>query len=162
MGREAYITPDYQVSVLSRHKKEIIEEHGHFIIPAGQFGFLLTEEVISVPNHVLGLISLKAGIKFRGLINVSGFHVDPGFRGHLVYAVYNAGPSSIHLARGMSLFLIWFASLDRTDSRYIRRASVLIENERINPSLIENIPGEILSTQSLSKRLEDLERLLFR
>jgi dCTP deaminase len=161
MGREAYITPDYQVSVLSRHRKEIIEEHGHIIIPAGQFAFLLTEEVISVPNHVVGFISLKAGIKFRGLINVSGFHVDPGFRGHLVYAVYNAGPSSIHLARGMSLFLIWFANLDRTDSRYVRKANTLIENERINPLLIESIPGEILSTQSLSKRLEDLERQLF-
>src|SRR5262249_8169336 len=125
------------------------------------FGFLLTEEVVSIPQHVVGFISLKATIKFRGLINVSGFHVDPGFRGHLVYAVYNAGPSPIHLARGMNLFLIWFADLDRTDSSHVRRSYLLIENEHISSPLIANIPGEILSLQSLSKRIQGLERELF-
>jgi dCTP deaminase len=77
----------------------------------------LTEEVVRIPPDVLGFISLRTTWKFRGLINVSGFHVDPGFHGNLIYAVYNAGPAPVHLARGMDLFLIWFAELDKLVDR---------------------------------------------
>jgi dCTP deaminase len=162
MGREVYITPDYQVSRLSGHTKQTLTERQHFIIPPGQFAFLLTEEKILVPQHVLGFISLRATIKFRGLINVSGFHVDPGFHGHLIYAVYNAGPSYIHIERGESLFLIWFADLDRTDSRYTRDRQDRPPITNISPALIGNVPGEILTLQSLSRKLDDLERTWFR
>jgi dCTP deaminase len=162
MGREIYITPDYQVSRLSGHTKQTLAERQHFIIPPGQFAFLLTEEKILVPQHVLGFISLRATMKFRGLINVSGFHVDPGFRGHLIYAVYNAGPPYIHLERGESLFLIWFADLDRTDSRYTRDRQDRPPITNISPALIGNVPGEILTLQSLSRKLDDLERTWFR
>ena len=109
----------------------------------------------------MGFISLRATIKFRGLINVSGFHVDPGFRGHLIYAVYNAGPSNINLERGESLFLIWFGNLDRTDSKYTRNQQDRPPIVNISPTLIGNIPGEILTLQSLSRKLDDLERTWF-
>jgi dCTP deaminase len=95
-------------------------------------------------------------------MNVSGFHVDPGFRGHLIYAVYNAGPSNINLERGESLFLIWFANLDRTDSKYTRDQQDRPPIVNIGPTLIGNIPGEILTLQSLSRKLDDLERTWFR
>jgi dCTP deaminase len=161
MGREAYITPDYKVRILPKHTIYRLEDEEHFIVPAGQFGFLLTEEVIYIPNHVIGFISLRTHFKFHGLINVSGFHVDPGFRGHLIYAVYNAGPSQIHLSRGMELFKIWFAQLDRY-SEAIRHQNVHIENTRIEPSLISSVQGPIFSQQNLSMRIERLDRRLFR
>jgi dCTP deaminase len=161
MGKEAYITPDYKVPILSKHTVIKLEDGEHFIVPAGQFGFLLTEEVIYVPNHVMGFISLRTNLKFHGLINVSGFHVDPGFRGHLIYAVYNAGPSQIHLARGMGLFKIWFAQLDRYSDE-IRSQDVYIENTRIDPSLISSVQGPIFSQQNLSTRIERLDRRMFR
>ena len=104
MGSQAYITPDHN-AILSRHN--IIEldwnTNSNFNIPAGQFAFLLTEEIVHIPNNVMGFISLRTGIKFQGLINVSGFHVDPGYHGQLVYAVYNAGPSQIHLNTGIRI-----------------------------------------------------------
>lgn len=51
-------------------------------------------------------------MKFKGLINVSGFHVDPGFDGRLKFSVYNAGNRPIHLAYGQPYFLLWFAFFD--------------------------------------------------
>jgi hypothetical protein len=68
-------------------------------IYAGQFAYLLTEEVVKIPSSAMGLISLKFGVKGPGLINVSGFHVDPGYWGRLVFSVYNAGPSEARLQR---------------------------------------------------------------
>jgi hypothetical protein len=61
----------------------------------------------------------------------------------------------------MELFKIWLADLDIQSVKYIRKSRIAIENEHIDPSLIDNIPGEILSMQSLSKRLANLERELF-
>src|SRR5262249_9492341 len=132
----------------------------HFIIPAGQFGFLLTEEMVVLPNNVMGFISLRTGLKFQGLINVSGFHVDPGYKGYLIYAVYNAGPSQINLSRGMDLFKIWFADLDNDSTVRVRNTGI-VENEYISPSLIDNVPNEILSMQTLSRRLANIERELW-
>jgi dUTPase len=74
-----------------------------FTIPPGQFAFLLTEEVVSVPADALAFISVRARTKFRGLVNVSGFHVDPGYRGQLTFSVFNAGPAPIHLKRSANL-----------------------------------------------------------
>ena len=46
MGRQAYITPDH-TAILSQHKIYELDWHDHFSIPAGQFGFLLTEEIVA-------------------------------------------------------------------------------------------------------------------
>ena len=59
----------------------------NLVIPPGQFGLILTNEVVTIPNDLIGFISIKAKIKFRGLINVSGFHVDPGFHGHGIFTL---------------------------------------------------------------------------
>ncbi len=80
-------------------------------INPGQFALLLTEEKLNIPVNKIAFISIKAGIKLRGLINVSGFHVDPGFKGNLVFSVYNAGIMPISFEKGEPYFLIWFAEL---------------------------------------------------
>src|ERR1017187_2276797 len=92
--------------------KQRLEEGQQIRILPGQFGLLLTEENVCVPADALGLISIKASIKFRGLVNVSGFHVDPGFNGRLKFSVYNAGGQDINLSRDQLVFMIWFAAMD--------------------------------------------------
>lgn len=116
IGREIYITKDHHNSN-SQHTKKILKENQAFVIPPGQFAFLLTEESIKVPTNAIAFISMKAGIKYKGLVNVSGFHVDPGFEGKLLFSVYNAGPSPIHLSHKQPCFLIWYSNLDQIDSK---------------------------------------------
>ena len=104
----------------------------------------------------MGLISFNTKIKWKGLINVSGFHVDPGFRGKLIYSVYNAGPSSIHLSRGQELFLLWIADLDRSASaKYSRKAKPPLTE--ISNNLISDVDRPIHSLQSLSNKIEKVE-----
>src|SRR4051812_29961685 len=86
-------------------------------IPPGQFAFLLTEEEVKVPANALAWISIRATYKFRGLLNVSGFHVDPGWCGKLIFSVYNAGPAAVHLTRGEDLFLILYSDLGHEESK---------------------------------------------
>lgn len=74
---------------------------------------LYAMEFVSVPDHAVGFISVRTSEKFKGLVNVSGFHVDPGFKGHLKFSVYNAGNNCICLDYESECFLLWFCSLDK-------------------------------------------------
>ncbi len=124
------------------------------MVPSGQFVLLLTEERVRVPNSALAFISMKARIKFKGLVNVSGFHVDPGYNGRLVFSVFNASPAPVHLARGDDCFLIWYASLD-SSTKYLRTSAAF---DGITSDLIDPIPGAVQSLAGLSDRIDKVER----
>ena len=152
LGDEAFITSS------KTGKKEIIPEREQIVIEPGQFGLLITKEIITIPEDTIGFISIKAGIKFRGLINVSGFHVDPGFRGYLKFSVYNAGSKNIVLDLGKPVFLIWFCSLDEptTDTYSGTHAGM----EKITKDNVADIQGEVASPGALNKRLKNTEEKL--
>ena len=156
VGEEAYITPDHKVSNPSTHTAVKLEEGDHIAIPAGQFGFLLTKESVSMPNDAMAFISMKSKLKFRGLINVSGFHVDPGYTGKLIFSVFNAGPKPLHIKSGDDLFLIWFANLDKPSDE-IKENKPLTS---ISSDLINGISGEIQSAHSLSERMTEMDKQL--
>src|SRR5438105_3719883 len=148
LGPEAFLTSD------DDKRKKILADGEQLVIPPGQFGLLLTEEKITIPNNAIGFISIKAGIKFRGLVNVSGFHVDPGFSGRLKFSVYNAGSKDIVLLRGDPLFPIWFANLDApTPDPYAgsHKGQMAIDSQDIM-----NLHGVMESPAALSKGLAKL------
>lgn len=164
LGAEAFVTPSYGDDLRENLKKTLAEpvvetfgDHqslrggGTIVIPPGQFAFLLTEEVVSIPKNVMGFISLKSKAKFRGLINVSGFHVDPGFTGRLIYSVFNAGPAALHLSRGDNLFLLWLADLSgKTEEPFYKTGSGYVE---IPSDLVSDVSRETHSLQALSDQL---------
>ncbi|MER9176583.1 deoxycytidine triphosphate deaminase [Mesorhizobium sp. M0955] len=113
VGPEIYVSPTGEPDDPRNKPKTLLTEGQGFTIPAGQFGFVLTEERVTVPKEAIAFISIRAGYKFRGLVNVSGFHVDPNYEGRLIFSVFNAGPGPVHLSRGEPCFLIWYADLDR-------------------------------------------------
>lgn len=103
----------YRTDNKDRKIENLTETNRTVEINPGQFALLMTKEFVNVPQHMLAFISIKAKNKLKGLINVSGFHVDPGFKGRLLFSVYNAGPSTITLQTGDPYFLIWFTELDK-------------------------------------------------
>lgn len=105
----------------------------------------------------LGFISVKASEKLKGLINVSGFHVDPGFKGKLLFSVYNASPSVIQLRKGEPYFLLWFSELKSSlGAEYLYNSKNHQNQEKIDPKYITPlINGEILSPSELSKKIKE-------
>ncbi len=156
IGDEVYVSPTDQTPDPKSSTIRRLAEGEGFTIPQGQFAFLITEETVQVPRDAMAFISMKAKIKFKGLVNVSGFHVDPGFHGRLVFSVFNAGPTVIHLKRGQDCFLIWYASLDEESKKY----KVGIYNTSLSPDLINALPGELQSLEGLSRRMKDIEKRL--
>jgi dCTP deaminase len=152
LGSEVFITGQ------QGETKRVLDSAGEQIkIPPGQFASLLTEETITIPSSSLGLLSMKFKIKKSGLINVSGFHVDPGFSGKLLFSVYNAGPSPTILARGDPVFLLWLCDLDHvTEDTYPNnppRTSITAED-------VSQLQGKVSSPEALALRVEVLENKL--
>lgn len=157
VGPEAYISPTGQPNDPAAKPKILLQANQGFVVPAGQFAFLLTEEVITVPSDALAFISVRARYKFRGLVNVSGFHVDPGWSGRLIFAVFNAGPGPVQLARGEECFHIWFASLTEQEQQASKKGFETIPSEIINPIAgeIQSFAGLLASQTAMEKRLDD-------
>ena len=152
LGPEVYIT-----SHPSR-TKVAVPAGGQINIPPGQFAVLLSEEKVNIPLHAIGFISIKAGIKFKGLVNISGFHVDPGFSGRLKFSVYNAGGKEMTFQRRQRVFLVWFADLDQpTADRYQGQYQ---NQDGITAEDVMDIKGEVSSPAELDVRLKDVERKL--
>ncbi|WP_264535806.1 dCTP deaminase domain-containing protein [Flavobacterium sp. N1736] len=143
----------FQTDSKPRTVKTLSKDEKIYISP-GQFALLLTEETVKVPQDKIAFISIKAGIKFKGLVNVSGFHVDPGFEGKLLFSVYNAGPAVIILSSGEKYFPIWFADISKTDDyKGKHEHQEKIPNEPVE-ALSQN---ELASPNVLSSRIDTLK-----
>ncbi len=159
LGSNCYCTSDGKRSLSRRAKKQVLNPGETFVIPPGQFAFIETRQTIQIPADAMAFISIKAKIKFSGLINVSGFHVDPGYYGRLLFSVYNAGPRPIILEEGMPMFLIWYAYLDNPEitvgypSRKLRQPD---SGKSIDPEILRDNSGEVLSLHGLSKEISRL------
>ena len=153
LGREVFLST----------KKEPInieKDDTAVTINPGEFALLQTLEKIYIPVYLMAFISVRYSYKKKGLINVSGFHVDPGYEGYITFSVYNAGPSSVVLRYGDSVFTIFFATL--TQSVDVARRDVpevLIKGytNRIPSSDIEEIKGPPISLPQLDERLTKVE-----
>jgi len=157
MGPECYVSP---ADADKRSSVRQLDDDEAFFIPPGQFAFLLTEEVVRVPDDAFAFIALRSTSKFRGLVNVSGFHADPGFLGRLIFAVFNAGPGDVHLRRGEALFMISFCDLDeKTD---ISRPNATTDKRvkprlQISSEIIMPLSGQIQSLAGLKDKIDDVD-----
>lgn len=144
LGAQVFQTDSSPRAVKNLQDGEKIE------IKPGQFALLLTKEYIKIPKDKIAFISIKAGIKFKGLVNVSGFHVDPGFEGMLLFSVYNAGPSSIVLSNGTPYFPIWFSELNEQQE---------YKGDHLKQRQIPDGPIEALSQGDLASPSSILEKI---
>jgi len=153
IGNEIYVSPTAGASDPEVKSIDKLTPGKAFAIPPGQFAFLTTAEYIRVPADAIAFISIRAKTKFKGLVNISGFHVDPGYEGCLVFSVFNAGPVSIHLKQGQPIFLIWYADLDRS-SKKIRKEP---PRKGLDPDLIQGISGDIQSLSNLNEKIKEVD-----
>lgn len=155
VGGEVYISPSESETDPNKVTIEKLGIAESFSIPPGQFAFIITEEFLSIPTNVLGFISMKSSIKLRGLVNVSGFHVDPGYKGKLIFAVFNAGPRPIHLKRREPCFLLWLSNLDNLDTQMFRTKAGF---DDIPTEAVTKISGAMLSFEGLNAKINETKK----
>jgi|GEM_PF-1008717 len=152
LGEEVYVTTEELPTLFKRGGKDAIR------IEPGEFAVLTTLEYLYIPTDIVAFISIRYGYKERGLVNVSGFHVDPGFYGKLFFTVYNAGPSDIVLKYKDRIFMIMFAKLGRRTEAYEGKHKGQI---RLQPEVISALKGTSVSVRNLDERLKRLETIVY-
>jgi len=166
VGEKYFCTSDGTKRDQKTEAKVLLASGESFVIPPGQFAYLLTKEKIKVPHDAMAFISMRTQLKFEGLINVSGFHVDPGYEGKLLYAVFNAGPSAIALSEGERLFKIWFCDLgalpaeESEKSEYRKQPTDGVYD--IDNRLIHGMSPPIVSLQGLAADIREQQQALAR
>ena len=148
LGKDVYISGEDYPRKLSKARP-------HVTIPRGQFALLMTKEYVTMPPDHLGFISIRFGTKAQGLVNVSGFHVDPGFEGKIVFSVFNAGPSDVLLEYDVPTFMIFFYRL-RTSAKYPYDGTRQ-NQERLPTDLVTSVKGVSASLSDVDRRVGSLE-----
>lgn len=138
-----------------KYPKQLSKIGDYVVIEPGDFAILTTHEYIYVPDDLLGLISLRNRYKKSGLINISGFHVDPGYYGKLMFSVYNAGPEKVLLKYKEPVFMIMYDKLENEEPAlkgYCKEGFI-----SITADLISGLIGYSISPVRLKSRIDSLE-----
>jgi len=131
---------------------KLTDENPYIIIKPGQFAILETKEKIEIDCNHIALISVKFTFKKRGLINVSGFHVDPCYKGKIIFTVFNAGPNDIYIKKDDYVFMIFFIKLAKSVDIPFSEGY----NE-IPTDMFAGLGGGTLTLMENNKKIEQLE-----
>jgi len=156
---ELRIHGKYVLSSKNGSNEQDLKEGQSFKIPPGQIALLFTAEKVHIPADHIGFISIKFSQKRRGLLNISGFHVDPGWHGPIQFSVYNASPQTIHLRCGEPLFMLWLAKLDEASNTPYPSPEGG-SNQNFSSEDLLAIDGSLASPQALLDALKSVEERL--
>ena len=150
LGEDVYVTTERIPKKLTTMGKD-----GVVSIEPGEFGILMTHEYIFVPTDLMGFISIRLTHKQKGLVNISGFHVDPGFYGRLMFAVFNAGPNDVPLRYKEPVFMVMFNELTKDGPRVKKSKWTGMKNIPIET--LSGLRGTSVSVRNLDERIKRLE-----
>jgi dCTP deaminase len=156
LGEEIYI-------VGRRAPERLSARHPYVVIPPGAFAILTTDEVVTIPANILGFIAIRTQFKLQGLVNISGFHVDPSFRGKLLFAVQNVGPADLRLKYGEPTFSIFFSELKSDDIGPSRDKGEVHFKQDLSGIRLQDVQllgGSSLSLARLQKDVNQLRMLI--
>lgn len=170
LGEDSYITSD-------EYPNKLNEINPYLIIKPGDFALLITYESINLDNNTMAFISVRFKYKKQGLINISGFHVDPNYNDKIIFSVYNAGPSDIILKYKESVFMIFFQTLENNFSGIEKCENKYCNIEKINEkckkgvarseghkgipiSYISEIKGQSVSLAENRQKIDIMEKQL--
>lgn len=140
-----------------RVPKRLSNRDPYVLLPPGQFALIKTFEKIRIPREFVAFISIRSKLKFQGLINISGFHVDPTYEGHLIFSVQNVGPNDIRLEFQQPAFMIMWSRLSMPYRKEDEEGRPRQQGyDRITLEMMAQLGGPSVTLVSLQKRVEAL------
>ncbi|HZY46850.1 MAG TPA: dCTP deaminase [Candidatus Bathyarchaeia archaeon] len=96
-------------------------------------------ERVELSDRIVGFLHLRSSLAREGLIAGLAL-VDPGFRGQLTVSLYNAGDSSVNLAKGerfiqLSLLRLGEPAINRYAGRYQDSSGVVASRRKKRSSM---------------------------
>lgn len=140
-----------------------LKEKGIVKMEPGETALLMTYEKVRIPEDHMAFLSLKTKHAAKGLINISGFHIDPNWKGKLVFSLYNSGPRPVVLRYKEPIYHMFIVQLSGRAWEPAEKSGIPDEKrkksmsfydmEGIPSSWMESIKGPPISLVSLDKEL---------
>lgn len=149
LGAEYYLVGDSS-------PKRLTDADPYLCLSPGQFALLATLETVKIPAEFVAFISVRTQFKLQGLMNISGFHVDPTFEGSLQFAVQNVSSNDIRLKLKQPTFTIFFSRLSAGDVGEPRKP----DGEGISLRHVQMFGGNSVTVTSLHKEVDRLRTMV--
>jgi len=107
---------DEAVTTSSTEVRNLVEK-GFVIFEPGDFGFVVTKEIVELSPEYVARFGLRSKFARKGLIGITGPQIDPGYRGRLIIGLSNLTPNPISLAHEEHLVSVEFHKLSRPVER---------------------------------------------
>ncbi|MHB1527535.1 MAG: dCTP deaminase domain-containing protein [Candidatus Dormibacteria bacterium] len=87
-------------------------ERTQLVVKPGELVYVMSQEQLNLPGNIKAELSPKRTISHLGIMVLGGFCVDPGYKGRLVFALYNLATIPFPLEVGRKLIAAQFYRLD--------------------------------------------------
>lgn len=87
-------------------------ERGALFLDPGEVAFVLTEEVLDLPENMAAMLSPKRKLSHEGILVLGGFFIDPRYQGNLLIGLYNFSTTRWPLRPGKKLIAAVFYVLE--------------------------------------------------
>lgn len=131
-------------------------ERAAIAIGPGEMAYVLTQEVLVLPADVKAEIGLKRKLSHAGIILHGGSCADPGYRGRLLFALFNFSSRPFPLQPGKKLVAAQFYVLEEDETPPARPLEIILDF----PDDIVHLMAEYRPSTALSlvERLTDLRQ----
>jgi dCTP deaminase len=86
-------------------------ERANLAVKPGELVYVMSEETVELPNDIRADLSLKRKISHLGIMVLGGSSIDPGYKGKLIFALYNLSTRPFPLQTGNKLIAAQFYRL---------------------------------------------------
>lgn len=127
-SRDSNVTYDlrvgYEYRFLVEGGKHHLDERESFRLKGGESALIQTEEFVTLPANVFGLVVAKVGLAQQGMSNIST-KIDPGYDGHLIITVSNLARRPITFTRGDPFCSVLFLGVEGDAMLYEKAAKTI-------------------------------------
>lgn len=103
------------------------KEQKQLCVDPGELVFLLTEEILHLPENMIAMITFKRKMNHEGVLVLGGSVVDPFYNGRLLFGLYNFSSEPFPIKPGKKITSIMFYQLNNNELAKFPKPDVRID-----------------------------------
>jgi deoxycytidine triphosphate deaminase len=125
----------------------------------GAYGGVVSMECFDLPGNISARIGSKRALSYEGVILLTGSTVDPGYRGHLLFGIYNASQRKVIIRSGRKLCNVVFEKLSAEPEKLVPSDPNLASGSFPDAFLDRMANMDVLPWMQISERVKQIETI---
>lgn len=126
----------------------------------GAYAGVLSLEKLNLPTNCFARLGAKRTYMYDGLILLSGAIVDPGYRGHLLFGLYNASQKKVIVRRGRKVCNVVFERLAQPATKIAISDPNLLSGNFPDDFVQKMANMEVLPWQQISEKVGSIDQVV--